>query len=151
MSRFHAAGKRQREARKAQKKREKQDRLVRNRNDSTRDESDIADPIELPDIPLSDISASGVALRGEGSGRRFEAKLFVGGLAPGVENSDLAELFKPHGEVTEATVIIDRMSGISRGFGFVVFADARHAADAVEEINGLEFMGRHLKVRPASS
>ena len=50
-------------------------------------------------------------------------KLFVGSLSWNIDDRGLREAFAPHGEITEATVITDRDSGRSRGFGFVTFAD----------------------------
>jgi RNA recognition motif-containing protein len=61
----------------------------------------------------------------------------------------LKELFAEHGEVTDAKVIVDRMSGRSRGFGFVEMANSEEAAAAIEALNGNELEGRELKVNEA--
>jgi RNA recognition motif-containing protein len=61
----------------------------------------------------------------------------------------LKELFAEHGEVTDAKVIVDRMSGRSRGFGFVEMANSEEAATAIEALNGYETEGRELKVNEA--
>lgn len=76
-------------------------------------------------------------------------KLYVGNLPWSVKNDQLKELFAQYGEITDAVVISDRMSGRSKGFGFVSFADEESAKKAVEEMNGKEVDGRKLVVNPA--
>lgn len=61
----------------------------------------------------------------------------------------MKELFEEHGEVTSAKVIVDRMSGRSRGFGFVEMASGDEAASAIEALNGYDAEGRELKVNEA--
>ena len=61
----------------------------------------------------------------------------------------MKELFEEHGEVTSAKVIVDRMSGRSRGFGFVEMASEDEAASAIEALNGYDAEGRELKVNEA--
>ncbi len=61
----------------------------------------------------------------------------------------MKELFEEHGEVTSAKVIVDRMSGRSRGFGFVEMASEDEAAAAIEALNGYDAEGRELKVNEA--
>ena len=85
-------------------------------------------------------------------------KLYVGGLAYAVTNEGLAEMFTPFGEVVSASVIEDKMSGQSRGFGFVEMSD-EDANKAIAELNGKVVDGRALTVneskpreaRPAGS
>ena len=62
------------------------------------------------------------------------------------DDHGLREAFSPHGKVTEATVVTDRGSGRSRGFGFVTFADDGAAAKAVAALNQTELDGRTIKV-----
>lgn len=76
-------------------------------------------------------------------------KLFVGSLSWNTDDHGLREAFAPHGEITEATVITDRGSGRSRGFGFVTFADDEVAAKAVAALNETELDGRSIKVEVA--
>jgi RNA recognition motif-containing protein len=76
-------------------------------------------------------------------------KLFVGSLSWNTDDHGLREAFAPHGEITEATVITDRGSGRSRGFGFVTFADDEVAAKAVAALNETELDGRTIKVEVA--
>jgi len=66
-----------------------------------------------------------------------------------MDNNSLMELFKEFGEVEEATVVTDRVTGRSRGFGFVTVSDGGEANKAIEAINGREVDGRELKVNEA--
>jgi RNA recognition motif-containing protein len=73
-------------------------------------------------------------------------KLFVGSLSWDTDDRGLRAAFEPHGEITEATVITDRDSGRSRGFGFVTFADDEAADKAAAALNQTELDGRTIKV-----
>lgn len=76
-------------------------------------------------------------------------KLFVGNLPWGITNDSLRELFASVGEVVEAMVITDRMSGRSKGFGFVTFATEEAAQAAVAQLNEKEVEGRKIIVNVA--
>jgi RNA recognition motif-containing protein len=76
-------------------------------------------------------------------------KLYVGGLAYSVKDSDLEAMFAEHGGVASAKVITDRDSGQSKGFGFVEMNDDTEAKTAMTEMNGKEFNGRSLMVNEA--
>jgi cold-inducible RNA-binding protein len=76
-------------------------------------------------------------------------KLYVGNLAYSVTDQHLNELFSGIGKVDSATVIGDKFSGQSKGFGFVEMADDKQAAQAISSLDGSEFMGRNLKVNEA--
>ncbi|MFH1085879.1 MAG: RNA-binding protein [Chloroflexota bacterium] len=76
----------------------------------------------------------------------MEKRLYVGNLPYQTTSEELAEFFTQVGEVVDATVVQDRETGRSRGFGFVEMADEQAAADAVEQLNGKAFGGRTLKV-----
>jgi RNA recognition motif-containing protein len=78
-------------------------------------------------------------------------KLFVGSLSWNTDDRGLREAFSPHGEITEATVIADRDTGRSRGFGFVTFADDDAADKAVAALNGTDLDGRTIKVDVAEA
>lgn len=73
-------------------------------------------------------------------------KLFVGSLPWALRGKELRELFEAFGEITEATVILDRDTGRSKGFGFVTFETVEDAAKAQEELNGKEVEGRAITV-----
>ena len=77
------------------------------------------------------------------------AKLYVGNLSFDVQNSELEEMFAPHGSVTSAQVITDRDTGRSKGFGFVEMSAESEANAAISALNGREFKGRALTVNQA--
>ena len=79
----------------------------------------------------------------------MSAKLYVGNLSFDVQNSDLEEMFAPHGSVTSAQVIMDRDSGRSKGFGFVEMSAQSEATAAISALNGRDFKGRALTVNEA--
>ncbi|MDP2360353.1 MAG: RNA-binding protein [bacterium] len=72
--------------------------------------------------------------------------LYVGNLSYSTQDDDLRQLFEQYGEVGAARVVMDRETGRSRGFGFVEMPDGAAGAKAIEQTNGLDFMGRVLKV-----
>ena len=76
----------------------------------------------------------------------MQNKLFVGNLSWGITDDQLKEFFSTIGTVTEAKVIFDRMSGRSKGYGFVTFESEEDAAKAVEELDGKDFDGRDINV-----
>ena len=76
-------------------------------------------------------------------------KLYVGNLAFSVTDEALKEAFSKFGAVDEATIIVDKFSRRSKGFGFVTFSDDEAAKKAIAEMNGKELEGRELKVSEA--
>lgn len=76
-------------------------------------------------------------------------KLFVGNLEYTVTAEDLREAFSQAGTVADAVVISDKMSGRSRGFGFVEMSSDDEAKAAIEKINGTEIKGRKINVNEA--
>src|SRR6185369_1697991 len=76
-------------------------------------------------------------------------KLYVGNLAFQTSSSDLQELFGQAGTVTSASIIEDRDTGRSRGFGFVEMASKEEGDAAIAQFNGKEFNGRNLTVNEA--
>jgi len=76
-------------------------------------------------------------------------KLYVGNLSYGVTDGDLQELFADHGTVDSATVISDRSTGQSKGFGFVEMASSSEAEAAIAALDGREVGGRAIKVNEA--
>lgn len=81
----------------------------------------------------------------------MNAKVYVGNLPFKVTRESLKEMFSPYGEIVEAVVISDKYSGRSKGFGFVTFADAKSAQEAIEAMNGKEVEGRELRVNEAKA
>lgn len=78
-----------------------------------------------------------------------QKKLYVGNLPWSMTGDSLRELFSAYGELTDAVVITDRMSGRSKGFGFVTFANEADAQRAASEVNDKEVEGRKLVVNTA--
>ncbi len=76
-------------------------------------------------------------------------RLFVGNLAYSTTNESLAEFFSQFGEVASATVIMDRESGRSKGYGFVEFNDDAAGDEAISKADGVESEGRRLTVSEA--
>ena len=77
------------------------------------------------------------------------AKLFVGGLSWGTTDDVLRDLFAKHGTVVSAVVIKDKMSGRSKGFGFVEMATEEEAQKAKAALNGQDVDGRAIAVSDA--
>ena len=77
------------------------------------------------------------------------SKLYVGNLPYSFTDSTLEELFAQSGKVVSSTVIMDRDSGRSKGFGFVEMSSEEEADSAIEKFNGHEIEGRPLKVDKA--
>ena len=79
----------------------------------------------------------------------MSTRLYVGNLNFRTTSDELREVFSQAGEVENATVVEDRDTGRSRGFGFVEMVTAEGAAAAIEQFNGKEFGGRTLTVNEA--
>jgi cold-inducible RNA-binding protein len=75
-------------------------------------------------------------------------KIFVGNLSFNTTESDLESLFGPVGAVESVSIITDRMTGRSKGFGFVEMSN-EDADNAIQKLNGSEFGGRNLTVNEA--
>ncbi|KKS06538.1 MAG: RNA-binding protein [Candidatus Brennerbacteria bacterium RIFOXYB1_FULL_41_13] len=76
-------------------------------------------------------------------------KLYVGNLPFSTTSDDLKQMFVPFGEVASATIINDKFSGRSKGFGFVEMPKDEEAAKAIEGLNGKEMDGRAIVVNEA--
>lgn len=76
-------------------------------------------------------------------------RLYVGGLPYQTDEQELREVFGQIGTVTFATVIIDRDSGRSKGFGFVEFENDEQARAAIEQLNGTTLGNRTITVNEA--
>ena len=69
-------------------------------------------------------------------------RIYVGNLPWSISSSDLQEMFGQYGEVTTAEVVMDRVTGRSRGFGFVEMTADDAGTAAIEALNGKDFGGR---------
>ena len=155
-SRGFTGGKRSREAARDLKKRQKAERLRRNRDLRSRgidpDLMNASGPPEgaaLPEVKLEDVVIS-VAPRPR-QDDFGPTKLFVGGLAATTTAGDLRALFSPFGELVEAVVVMNRSTGRSRGFGFVSYRSAAAADDAIKGTNGADMDGQQLRVNRAEA
>jgi len=75
--------------------------------------------------------------------------IYVGNLSYQVNDTELRQLFEPFGEVSSASVIIDKMSGDSKGFGFVEMSAGAEAQAAIDQLNDTPIHGRNLRVNEA--
>jgi RNA recognition motif-containing protein len=79
----------------------------------------------------------------------MSTKLFVGNLSYNTTENDLHDAFAAHGTVVEANLMVDRVSGRPRGFGFVTMGTPEEAQKAIEAMNGASLDGRNLTVNLA--
>ena len=79
----------------------------------------------------------------------MNTKLFVGNLSFNTTENDLQDAFAAHGTVVEANLMVDRMSGRPRGFGFVTMSTPEEAQKAIDALNGASLDGRNLTVNIA--
>jgi RNA recognition motif-containing protein len=75
--------------------------------------------------------------------------IFVGNLAYAVTDRDLRQAFEAYGQVTSASVILDKMTGKSRGFGFVEMTNREEAQAAIQGLNQKDLKGRAIRVNEA--
>ena len=141
----YSAGKRQRDAAKARKKRQKDERRSQKRE---------AGPGEVPIGTQEDVLGDLTDVRrpapGAAGARTIPCRLFVGGLSWDTDEDLLKENFGRLGEVADCIVMRDRDTGKSRGFGFVTYADRKDANKAIDELHGSELDGRDLVVNVAT-
>ena len=79
----------------------------------------------------------------------MSSKLFVGNLSFNTTENDLQDAFAAHGSVVEANLMMDRMTGRARGFGFVTMSTPEEAEKAIAALNGAQMDGRALTVNIA--
>ena len=79
----------------------------------------------------------------------MSTKLFVGNLSFNITENDLQDAFAAHGTVVETNLMMDRMSGRPRGFGFVTMSSPEEAQKAIDAMNGAPLDGRNLTVNIA--
>jgi RNA recognition motif-containing protein len=150
MMRGYSGGKRNREANRDLKKKQKEERLRRNRElrargidpDLTPDEAEPLPEVKLEDVVIGVPSQP----RREGFG---PVKLFVGGLSTDTTSAELRAAFAKFGELVDVAVINERGTNQSRGFGFVTYASSTAADAAMKDMNGVELDGRTIKVNRA--
>ena len=79
----------------------------------------------------------------------MSTKLFVGNLSFNTKENDLQDAFAAHGQVVEATLMMDRMTGRSRGFAFITYSTPDEAQKAIAAMHGAQLDGRALTVNIA--
>ena len=79
----------------------------------------------------------------------MSTKLFVGNLSFNTTENDLQDAFAAHGTVVEANLMMDRMTGKPRGFGFITMSTPEEAQKAIDALNGASLDGRNLTVNIA--
>ncbi|MEP6903125.1 MAG: RNA-binding protein [Actinomycetota bacterium] len=127
-------------------------------NESTSEESETEDqtepdkqlePVKPPVTPTPTENPKPVSSNRSGGDCSQPVKLYVGNLSFRTASADLRELFSQAGTVASATVLEDRETGKSRGFGFVEMCRAEEAESAISQFNGKDFGGRNLTVNKA--
>ncbi|MHC1738187.1 MAG: RNA recognition motif domain-containing protein [Ignavibacteriaceae bacterium] len=76
-------------------------------------------------------------------------KLYIGNLSKQVTEADLNEVFSPYGNIASTSIIKDRDTQESKGFGFIEFNDNTEGAKAMKELNSKEIKGREIVVNEA--
>ena len=154
MSGFYSTGKRQREQQKAEKKREKEARRWRKREEQAREPEVVSAADIVGALPSIEEAMQRIAISQDGTVDRGAApipvRLFVGGLSWDTTSDTLRAAFERFGTVSQATVVQDRDTQRSRGFGFVEMANRKDAAGAISAMNGSELDGRHIRVSVAT-
>jgi cold-inducible RNA-binding protein len=79
----------------------------------------------------------------------MSTRLYVGNLAYSTTQADLEELFAEYGQVSDVHLLLDRVTGRSRGFAFVTMSSVGEAEAAATALNGKDFQGRKLTVNEA--
>ena len=75
--------------------------------------------------------------------------IYVANIAFKATDSELKELFEEYGEVSSAKIVMDKLSNRSRGFGFIEMSDNEAGKQAIENLNGADFLGKQLVVNEA--
>ena len=150
MSRAFSGGKRNREVSRDLKKKQKAERLRRNREMRARGfDPDISGISGAPaEAPLPEVKLEDVVISVASRSRQADfgpTKLFVGGLSRSTTAADLRTFFSKFGEIADAVVIP------SRGFGFVSYQSAAAADAAIAGMNGVEVDGHPLRVNRADT
>lgn len=109
----------------------------------------------LPAVGSTSVEASRQVLPPRVIGRNdycqaiVNSKLYVGNLSFSIGDQELREAFSPHGNLLSASVVTDRETGQSRGFGFVEFGSTNEAETAIAAMNGASLDGRSINVNVA--
>ncbi|MDV5121913.1 MAG: RNA-binding protein [Candidatus Scalindua sp.] len=75
--------------------------------------------------------------------------IYVGNLSYEITDDEVKDLFSPHGEISSVSIIKDKQSGQSKGFGFIEMPNQAEAEEAIKALNESEVKGRNIKVNTA--
>ncbi len=75
--------------------------------------------------------------------------IYVGNLSYEITDDEVRDIFSPHGEITSVSIIKDKYSGQSKGFGFVEMPNQAEAEEAIKTLNESDLKGRNIKVNQA--
>ncbi len=75
--------------------------------------------------------------------------IYVGNLSYDITDDEVKDLFSPHGEISSVSIIKDKYSGQSKGFGFVEMPNQAEAEEAIKALNESDLKGRNIKVNQA--
>lgn len=75
--------------------------------------------------------------------------IYVGNLRYSITEDELRQLFEKHGSVDSVKIIKDKVTGNSKGFGFVEMPDSSEANSAIKALNGVDMAGRNLRINEA--
>jgi RNA recognition motif-containing protein len=78
-----------------------------------------------------------------------EMNIYVGNLSYDVTEDEVRDIFSPHGEISSLSIIKDKYSGQSKGFGFVEMPNQAEAEEAIKTLNESDLKGRNIKVNQA--
>lgn len=152
---YYSMGKRQRAQMKAEKKREKEARRWEKRERGPSEPEIVSASEIVGDLPTIEQAMQNIPVaQNDGARDRssapIPARLFVGGLSWDTTSQALRKYVERLGTVSDATVVQDRDTGRSRGFGFVELADRKDAAKVISKLDGSELDGRIIRVNVAT-
>jgi RNA recognition motif-containing protein len=148
----YSAGKRERDAEKAQRLVEKAERRALKRARGPRPKEFTTLEAVVGNMPTPEQAMRRMALR-DSSAREvapLPCRLYVGGLSYDTRDETLRRAFEQHGPVAEAVIVQDRSTGKSRGFGFVTMVNRKDATKTIAALDGSDLDGRSLVVRVAT-
>jgi RNA recognition motif-containing protein len=131
---------------KARKRRDKRDSPSRGGPELTTAAEIVGNMRSIDEVMASLLSGAKV----ERSASAIPSKLFVGSLSDATTSSSLRAHFSGQGDIVEAVVITDRVTGVTRNFGFVTLADRKNAAGAIGALHGSELDGARIVVNVAT-
>src|SRR5689334_20647757 len=144
----YSSGKRMREQQQARKQQDKEYRRQMRREQGPAAPEIVSAASVTGHLPSVEEAMRNIARRAEAprSVAEIPSRLFVGGLGTSITEAQLREAFGAFGQIADCIVMIDRGTGLSRGFGFVTMASRKDAGAAVQALDGSELDGRRLTV-----